>query len=239
MNTYVSRRRRLLVMMAATGVAVAVAVNAFATGATAPATATICIKPNGQLRAVTPENPACVAPEAASEWTVNGVKAITAGTGLVGRDDGGIVQLEVDPGLIENASSGKIIAGFDDGPHVIANAFPPARIAELPLPSGSYAIFAKLSFDNNFIVTPLARVNCRLEAGADFDEVETVVERRADEEGTTDLAQGLQVVHRFSEPGSAILSCGARAETLPKVAYEDLKIVAIRGSSLSNTFLGD
>ena len=245
MRTLLTTQRWLLVAAGVICAAVAMALTARATSAELPATATVCIKPNGQIRAVTPASPVCVAPEAASEWTINGVKAITAGAGLVGRDNGGIVGLEVDPGLIENANSGKIFAGFDDGPRDLPNAFPPPMIAELPLPAGSYAIFAKLSFHNP-LLSRTATVDCKLQAGEDFDEIRVIVERIdevdqpgiPDVEGTTDLAQVLEVVHRFWEPGTVFLRCGERSSAGTQVVYQDLKIIAIRGSSLSNTYIG-
>jgi hypothetical protein len=245
MSTHSSMRRRLVVMVvAATGVTVGTGVSAFAIGSESPATATVCIKPNGQLRVATAANPVCVEPEAAAEWTVNGVKEVTAGAGLISRNNGGIVELQVDPGLVANANSGKIVAGFDDGPRGVPDGL--SSIAELPLPAGNYAIFAKLSLRNPFD-SEKAPVRCRLEAGADFDQTLTLVEGDNfdsvhDDEDSSALAQSLEVVHQFTEPGSAIVSCddslfygvGPR-----DVLYEDLKIIAIRGSSLSNTFIGE
>jgi hypothetical protein len=240
-----SIRRRLLVVAAALTAAAGLAVNEFATGADVPATATVCIKPNGQLRAVTPENPACVAPEEASEWTVGGVKAITAGSGLVGRDNNGLVQLEVDPGLIENANSGKIFAGFEDGPRDVPDEF--SLIAQLPLPAGNYAIFAKLAFRHSgeAAFNAVANVYCKLVAGADFDETRVVLEPFDAEsalsgEGTSAAGQSLEVVHGFDVPSRALLVCSDTSFLFPfgQVVYEDLKMIAIRGSSLSNTLLG-
>jgi hypothetical protein len=215
------RTSRLLgATVVAVAVTIGVAVNAFAVGDSL-ATTTVCIKPNGQIRAVTPSNPGCVEPEA-------------------------FVHLQVDPGLLEAASAGQIFAGFDDGPRDLPNAFPPPRIAALALPAGSYAIFVKVSFHNPFL-SRTATVNCRLEAGGDFDELETVVERAdevdvpgiSDVEGTTDLTQSLAVVHRFDAPDSVVLRCGQRSSAGTAVDYRDLKIIAIRGSSLSNVFLGE
>jgi hypothetical protein len=233
----------VVLAVAAAGIGVGGVMNALASSDD-PATATVCIRPNGQIRAVTPANPVCVEPETPSAWTVHGVKAITTGAGLVGRDDGGLVQLQVDPELIENANSGRIVAGFDDGPHDVPD-LEPSTIAELPLPAGSYAIFAKLQLVNTFL-HGAASVRCRLDAGGDFDETDTDVEGFgiALEQSTSSLAQGLEVVHRFAAPGSAVLRCADSSVRIDGalvgggVLYRDLKIVAIRGSSLSNTFLG-
>jgi hypothetical protein len=239
----------LLVASAATAAALGFAVDELASGAEAPTTTTVCIKPNGQLRAVTAASPACVAPEVATDWTVNGVKAITAGEGLVGRADGGLVQLQVDPGLIENANSGKIVAGFDDGPHEVPDELSP--IAQLPLQPGNYAIFAKLVFRSppGAGADTIADVTCKLFAGADVDQVSVVLEpfdaeRALFGEGTNRVGQTLEVVHRFDAPSRALLFCGDKTTFPPfggvdgRVVYDNLKIVAIRGSSLSNTFVG-
>jgi hypothetical protein len=229
--------------VAVIAVACGSAVSAFALGSESPATATVCIKPNGQLRVATAANPVCVEPEAAAEWTVNGVKEVTAGAGLISRNNGGIAELQVDPGLIENANSGKIFAGFDDGPHDVPNEL--GLIGQLPLPAGNYAIFAKLSLRNPS-ETRLATVTCRLTAGGDFDETFVTLERFDvgsavfDGQGTSALAQSLEVVHRFDEPSRALIFCADSSYFFPdgKVLYEDLKIIAIRGSRLSNTFIG-
>jgi hypothetical protein len=241
-------RGRLLVTAAAVAVGLG-SVAWAATGADLPATATVCIKPNGQLRALTAASPACVAPEEATEWTVHGVKAITAGAGLVGRDDGGLVQLQVDPGLVENANSGKIVAGFDDGPHEVPDELTP--IAQLPLQPGNYAIFAKLVFSSppGAGADTIADVTCKLFAGADVDQASVVLEpwdaeRALSGEGTSVVGQTLEVVHRFDAPSRALLWCGDKTTFPPfgsvdgRVVYQHLKIVAIRGSSLSNTFVG-
>ena len=243
MSAHISTRRRLLVVACVVAAAISMTVTAFATGADLPTTATMCIKPNGQLRAVTPESPDCVEPEKATEWTVNGVKAITPGGGLVGRDVGGIVSLEVDPGLIENANSGKIFAGFDDGPRDVPDEL--SVIAQLPLPPGNYAIFAKLGLSNEndgFV----ASVGCRLTAGADFDETSVLLEPFDAEAAlsglgsTSALGQSLEVVHRFDGPSRAVLACADTSLLYPfgGVVYRDVKIVAIGASSLSNSFIG-
>lgn len=48
----------------------------------------------------------------------------------------------------------------------------------------------------------------------------------------------LEVVHRFTDPGAAVLFClDASFLADSEVAYGNLKIVAIRGSTLSNMYL--
>jgi hypothetical protein len=234
------KRRWVVVVLGAIVAVIGSAVTARATQSALQSSTTVCIKANGQLRVTTVENPVCVEPEAASEWTVNGVKEVILGTGLIGRNDGGIVQLEVDPGLIESASSGQIVAGFDDGPRDIPDEL--ALVAQLPLQAGNYAIFAKLSLRNTS-ATALATVSCRLTAGGDFDEISTFLEHINSEsaEGTIALSQSLEVVHRFDGPSRALLFCADSSFFFPdgEAVYENLKIIAIRGSSLSNTFIGD
>ena len=243
MRTQTSPQRlRLLGAVAVIAVALGSAVSAFAMGSESPATATVCIKPNGQLRVATTANPVCVEPEAAAEWTVNGVKSVTAGAGLTSRDNDGIVELQFDPGLIESANSSKILAGFDDGPRDVPDQL--GLIGQLPVPAGNYAIFAKLSLRNP-LETGLATVTCRLTAGGDVDETFVMLERYDVEsavfggEGASALAQSLEVVHRFNEPSRALIFCADSSPFFPgKALYEDLKIIAIRASSLSNAFIG-
>jgi hypothetical protein len=243
MRTQTSSQRLLLLgVVAVIAAASGTAVSAFALGSESPATATVCIKPNGQLRVAAAANPICVEPEAAAEWTVNGLKEVTAGAGLIGRNSGGIVKLQVDPEL--NANSGKIVAGFDDGPRDVPDEL--ALVAQLPLPAGNYAIFAKPRLRNPS-ETALATVRCRLTAGGDFDETYAVLERfdvesALEAEGTSALGQSMEVVHRFDGSSRALLFCtDAPLPFFPagEAVYEGLKIIAIRGSSLSNTFIGE
>jgi hypothetical protein len=50
----------------------------------------------------------------------------------------------------------------------------------------------------------------------------------------------LEVVHRFDSTSRAVLACSDSSVFYPGggVDYVDLKLIAIRGSSLSNTFVG-
>ena len=187
------------------------------------------------MRVITPRSP-CVEPETIDQWTVGGPSEVVAGAGLTGRSEGGIVTLEVETGLIERANSGRIVAGFDDGPNEIPNR-ELARIAELPLPAGNYAIFAKLSLRNPF-ESGYTSVSCRLDAGGDFDRTHTVVEgpnigSLLENEGTSALTQSLEVVHRFSAPGllaaaptsrrSATGRCLQRSEVRSRSRLESLE----------------
>ena len=82
----------------------------------------------------------------------------------------------------------------------------------------------------------MSRVHARLkEAMTEGLNIGSLLENEA----TSALTQSLEVVHRFSAPGSVLLSCADfKAVGDGEVLSEDLKLIAIRGSSLSNTFLG-
>jgi len=92
-----------------------------------------------------------------------------------------------------------------------------------------------------------AQVKCRLAAGADFDESRAVVAGTQTDDVTRTLAMSLLVVHRFTEGGEAVITCDSAFifDCAPFACiddfgprYEDLKIVAIRATSVSNRFLG-
>jgi hypothetical protein len=206
----------------------------------------ICVKDNGQLRMVVEEATGCGTSERQLEWVVGGqVTDITIGRGLTSTREGGTVNLALHPSIVEGCTGcqgGKIFAGFNDGPRPIPTGFP-QTIAELNLPAGSYAIFAKLTVtkntdDGGFVRDD--RVICRLQAGMDFDNDEHVL---ADEVSTLvqhpyQDAAGLtlQVVHTFTSAGGATLSC-YKPDSIPDLSFQDLKIIAIKGSGISNVFL--
>ena len=240
-----SRRVRIGVALGAIGIALIATVYAFAGGPETSATVQVCIKPNGQLRAVTDANPTCSEPEKPADWTVNGVKDVRPGPGLSGTSTNGVVDLQVDPGLIEAANSGKIYAGFDDGPHPIPDGSLDSlsAVAQLAVPAGSYAIFAKLNLIDFSGREQYAPVWCRLSAGGDFDEAAELIEGLSLDggmpEGTYQDVLGLEVVHHFGSRSRILLSC---ADGFPPlgghVSYQDLKIIAVRSSGISNVFLG-
>ncbi len=169
----------------------------------------VCVRPSGMVRVLTDRNTSCASSEQPLEWVVGGeVTDITPGEGLVGRRDDGRVELALDPSLLEactDCRGGRVFAGFNDGPGAIpANAL--ETIAELDIPAGSYAIFAKITLQNNDGVPTLDtnRIRCRLAAEADFDEAESTIERPFETgeffSGADTL--GLQVVHHFP-PGAS------------------------------------
>jgi hypothetical protein len=213
----------------------------------------ICVKDNGQLRMVLNDATACGASERQLEWTVGGeVTEITLGQGLIGSREDGTVNLALHPSIIEGCSGcsgGRVFAGFNDGPGPIPFTLGGlAPIAELDLPAGDYVIFAKLTLESEPLFDEFSfqrPVNCKLTAGADFDESGVVLEAiHSDGSGETDgsyrMGLTLQLVHSFNAPGSVVLSAahGGTLTVMPRVQYRDLKIIAIEASDISNVFLG-
>jgi hypothetical protein len=219
----------------------------------------VCVKDNGQLRMVVDDREPCGPSERLVDWVVGGeVTGVRAGQGLITSRDNGIVNLAVDPSILHGcASCGRIFAGFNDGPGDIFGAFgdqivAQSTVANLSVPAGSFAIFAKLTVRNEDSIDEASHpVRCMLKAGADFDEAKVVVEDEQDSndnglpdrDGASSLVMNLMVVHHFDEPGNAALFCvdgtpANPAHGLPvddgDVKYEDLKLVAIEASSISN-----
>lgn len=236
MNT-LQARTRLGVVAGVACLALGVAVFAVAGRADPSAiTVDVCIKQNGQVRVVTAGSPECEPPEQAAEWTIGGeVTEVAAGAGLVGGGTEGLVTLAVDPNLIESANSGKAISGFWDGPVAMPPGgdppgAEPSLIAQLALPAGKYAIFAKLWVANTAGFAPNF-VHCKLAAGFDFDRSRVMLGKQA--EGGAIATFGLHVVHEFDTASRVFLGCsdnvlGSASE------WGDLKITAMRVSSLEN-----
>jgi hypothetical protein len=211
----------------------------------------LCVKPNGQLRMID-NTTLCDSSERLVEWVVGGqVTEIRPGQGLIGNRDDGIVNLALDPSIFQGcASCGKIIAGFNDGPlelprFIIGEEIP--QIAKLDLPAGNYAIFAKLVVTakqhEELPVTVKEFTQCNLSAGNDFDNSGALLEVEDDRPIVTvdndRVVLSLEVVHRFAEPGEAVLRCskGAFAGDSP-MEVRNLKIIAVEAGSISNVFLG-
>ncbi|MDH4160759.1 MAG: hypothetical protein OEV62_10920 [Actinomycetota bacterium] len=101
-------------------------------------------------------------------------------------------------------------------------------VLTLTIPAkGHYVINAKTWLDNTSTFDVLYR--CRLNTGSDFDQSRALMEAN----GTGASADGvaLQVVHTYTSPGTAYLTCytfGASTNAF------DTKITAIKVSSLSN-----
>jgi hypothetical protein len=106
-----------------------------------------------------------------------------------------------------------------------ANQF--VQVARLKVPAGRYVVVAKL-----FTGPPQQGTNdhvrCELSAGVDFDRV--VVNHDAI---TAFTSMSLNVVHRFSSPGTVRLRCG-HVFTASTTSLGFIKITAIRVRALSN-----
>lgn len=212
----------------------------------------LCVKTNGQLRMID-NTTACDSSERLVEWVVGGqVTDIRAGQGLIGNRDDGVVSLTLDPQVFQGcAACGKIIAGFNDGPLalprvIIGEEMP--QIAKLDLPAGNYAIFAKLVVtakqQEELLVTVKEFAQCNLSAGNDFDNSSALLEVEDDRPivavDNDTVVLSLEVVHRFAEPGEAILRCskGVFAGDTP-MEIRNLKMIALEGGEISNVFLGN
>jgi hypothetical protein len=244
-----------LVVTAAALLLLSITIVAVVRQAPVPATRVpICVKNNGQLRMLAGNNTACDPSEQLTEWVVGGqITDIRLGQGLVGSRDNGIVSLDLDPAILQNcAGCGRIFAGFDDGPREVPNLVfgeeqPP--IAKLELPAGNYAIFAKLvvrtkEFEN-VSFTSKGSVLCKLSAGDDFDRSSALLEEHDDRPieaiEQDEVVVSLEVVHRFTQPGEAVLRCSKGLLPASGVIMEftNLKIIALEGSGISNVFLGN
>jgi hypothetical protein len=204
----------------------------------------VCVKGNGQVRVLVGGAAACDASEQRSDWIVGGeLTDITIGEGLIGGRNAGTFQLALDPQIVQacrGCRGGRLFAGFNDAPFAIPSEVT-TTVATLNLPEGSFAIFAKMTLLNaidDSIFADFDRVNCRLVAGDDFDEASVSLEERGDAAfpaGSEDTI-GLNLVHRFTEPGAVELTCFA-SDHVENISARDLKIIAIEGSSVSNVFL--
>jgi len=194
----------------------------------------------------------CGPSEQLMRWVVDGeVSDVRVGPGLVATREGGIVNLALDPSVLEceQCNGGKVFAGFNDGPGQIPMGVEPQQIATLDLPEGDYAIFAKMQVAHPD-QTGDSYVRCTLTAGADSDAADLVLENT--KEGGDQFwgeasrqVMKLQVVHRFEAPGTIVLSC-ADGFPIPfgtglgdeNTLFTQLKIIAMRVSSISNVVLG-
>jgi len=215
----------------------------------------ICVKNNGQLRMLVGNNTACDPSEQLTEWVVGGqITDIRLGQGLVGSRNDGIVSLDLDPTILlqDCAGCGRIFAGFNDGPvglQGFVGGEEPPPIAQLALPAGNYAIFAKLVVRTveveELSYTSKGSVVCELSAGDDFDRSSALLEEQDDRPihafTNDEVVVSLEVVHRFSSPGRAVLRCSKGIDATSEVLmqFRNLKIIALEGSHISNVFLGN
>jgi len=210
----------------------------------------LCVKDNGQLR-LTATGSSCDPSERLTEWVVGGqVTEIQLGQGLIGNRENGTMSLALDTSIFQSCiGCGKIIAGFNDGPLELpqfhgGEETPP--LAKLQLPAGNYAIFAKLVVADKHVeelpVTTKEYALCKLSAGNDFDNVNALLEveddRPINDLRNDEVVLTLEVVHRFALAGEAVLACSSFPITFSTpMEVRNLKIVAIEGTSISNSFL--
>jgi hypothetical protein len=180
------------------------------------------------------------------------ITGVAAGTGLTGGGTDGDVSLGVDTSVVQARVTGSCpqqesirtiapdgtaecepddrsagYSGFKNGPALVPQ--PAGPIGTLNLPPGDYVIFAKLWVvpDTNGEAT----VKCTLAAGGSSDDVRIDAgPREADH-------IGLNVVHSFSSPGAAVVSCGLTSLSNPNTDFEDLRITAVSVNGLSNVGL--
>jgi hypothetical protein len=104
-------------------------------------------------------------------------------------------------------------------------------VLELDLAAGSYVIFAKAWFrDLSGVDIP---IHCKIQAGSDFDESQTVVPYTPSGSVSNDGAMSLMVVHKFTSAGTAVLTCDDPSFNSTFTVY-DSKITAIEVDNLSN-----
>ena len=114
-----------------------------------------------------------------------------------------------------------IISGFK--PLVIISGA--ATVATLPLPAGSWAIFAKA--DTTTQGGGPVELHCQLVAGTSSDHTDPELEAGGTAAFTENIA--LNVAHAFSAPGSAKLNCDSSGVTVDVVS---IKITAIKAGTL-------
>ncbi|MCM3904547.1 MAG: hypothetical protein ND866_22850, partial [Pyrinomonadaceae bacterium] len=111
----------------------------------------------------------------------------------------------------------------------------------------NYAIFAKLVVTAKEIeessVTRKEFVTCRLDAGNDFDRSNALLEVQDDRPilafTNDEVVLTLEVVHRFAEPGEAVLRCSKGAFSgSADMEFTNLKMIAVESGQISNVFLG-
>lgn len=159
--------------------------------------------------------------------------------GRIGPLDASISAIHQDGSVVCNPDdrgpSTDVFAGFYDGPvalPVVENPNDLQAIAKLALPTGRYAITATINVVNDDPADANS-IDCKLSAGADFDitGIDLSHAPAVGEELVNDFGRlTLQVVHEFTAPGDAVVSCGAFFAS----RWSFLKITAVRVATLSN-----
>jgi hypothetical protein len=106
-------------------------------------------------------------------------------------------------------------------------------LGTLPLGAGKYVIVAKQYLNNNG--TANNRVACQLAAGSDTDTTPGDITFAGGDGADDRRVVPFMVVHEFTAPGSAVLSCTTPSQGANTVNAAQTKIIAIRVGSLSNT----
>lgn len=130
---------------------------------------------------------------------------------------------------------------FRDGPVKLTSSYgfapgtvKPKEVASLDVPEGLYVIFAKG-------VAKLAngswtKLDCALSAGTDFDRVRVGIDASLDLKANVQKSDespfALNVLHRFTSPGTISLKCICDADD---VDLSFLKITALHVNSYLNT----
>lgn len=118
------------------------------------------------------------------------------------------------------ASVPEVFAGFDNVD--LLGATP--RTNTLNVPAGAYAITAKAFVSNT--AGSAVSVNCRLTAGANFDESTATVTPGSSQ------ALALNVVHTTASPRAIVLSCQNLTNVNTTMSF--IKIVATRVNAVSD-----
>ena len=177
-------------------------------------------------------NNAVKAPELASNAVVAAKIASNAVTGpkiaanaVTGAKiaDGSVAAADLASGVLPAPSAA--FARFVNGSVSVPDAI--SEIANLSIPAaGAYVISSKVVLSST--ATSERTVTCRLEAGTDADESQTLLN-----EFTSPATISNLVVHNFTAAGSVSFRCG-RTSVAPADATQ-IKIAAIGVTTLTNT----
>jgi hypothetical protein len=151
----------------------------------------------------------------------------------LGTTDASISAIHADGSVTcnpDDAGSAEVISGYADGPTYIPCCDTLEPLRQLVLPAGKYAIVATLDVDSG---ANLGRtgVRCELHAGADFDRSDVDLGGALGGPPVTERV-ALTVVHEFTEPSAAVVSCQVDAQIAARWSF--LKVTAVRVTSLSN-----
>ncbi len=122
---------------------------------------------------------------------------------------------------------------YHDGEITIPGSGSTKVIGQLFLPAGRYVILAKMELDNES--SEIVYVECKLQAGGDFDRGAIRLRPTSTSSPNTDLGMmPLQVVHYFSGGTNIIELTGVVQQVAATVRVRKIKLTAIKVGSLSN-----